>query len=272
MADENVVSTVESPAAATPAATPAPAASGAPATPATPATPQAPATGAAPEGWVPSYRLREAREAATRQAAEQRSAELEQLRAEADQYKRQLQALVGFTPPQNPEVQAVRDQFGQLYPGLNRLEERAQQLEELLERAEDLESQNSHYWRSYGRQTMDRLFSHASESLGGPLSDEAKRALHSSFTGFIQSSPELLERYANDPSIIEDFWKAFASSFIEPARRSASATVAARATGTPLPQDTPGGAPRATPAPQLQNMDERAAAAWALYQQNANKK
>lgn len=197
------------------------------------------------------------------QAFSQREA---QIRAEADRYRQQLHAIVGVQPPQNPEVEAVRNQFGQLYPGLSKIEDRANEILGILERAGDLESQSEHYWQSYGRQSMDRLFSHAQESLGAALTDEAKRALHSSFVGFVQSSPEMTARYAEDPSLVEDFWKAFSSSFIDPARRAASATVQGRA-GVSVPQDVPGGAPRATPAPKPADLDERAANAWAQYQQ-----
>jgi hypothetical protein len=246
------------PAAATPAVT-AP-------QPATPAAPQAPATGAAPEGYVPSYRIRETREAAIREAQNQWQSREAEIRAEAQRYKDQLQALVGVTPPKNPEVENIRQQFFQIFPWAKKLEEKFGDFESLVQHAGDLQSQNEHYWQSYGRQTMDKLFSHASESMGGPLTDEGKRQLHSSFVGWVQSSPELTERYASDPTIVEDFWKAFTSSFIDPVRRTATAGLAGRAAGQPaLPQDTPGGVPRGTPAPQLNGMDERAAAAWAQY-------
>jgi hypothetical protein len=61
--------------------------------------------------------------------------------------------------------------------------------------------------------------------------------------------------------------KAFTSGFIDPARRVASANVQGRAAMPAMPQDTPGGAPRVQPGPQPSNMDERAAQAWAMYQQ-----
>src|SRR5258708_3724303 len=117
-------------------ATPAPATSGAPAAAAaTPTpTPQAPATGA-PEGWVPSYRLREVREAATREASESSARQVAAAQAEIERYKNLVRAQIGDTPPQNQEVQQVRDQFGKLYPGLAQLEERAAQLQELIDRA-----------------------------------------------------------------------------------------------------------------------------------------
>lgn len=251
------------PAAATSAVTPS--------QPATPAAPLAPATPGAPDGYVPSYRLRETREAAVREANQGFAAREAQIRAEADRYRQQVLALTGVSQPtQNPEVAAVRAQFAQLYPGLVKMEERAAQLEQLLERAGDLESQNDHYWQTYGRQTMDKLFSSFSETLGAPLTDEAKRQVHSSFVGWVQSSPELTQRYSSDPTIVNDFVKAFTSSFIDPVRRTATATVAGRAAaGAAIPRDTPAGAPRTAPAPTLGNIDERAAAAWQLYQTTA---
>lgn len=259
----------------TPAAAPAPAAatgSQSPAAPApqaaTPPAAQAPATGA-PEGWVPSYRIRETREAAVREARADFDREMAGIRAEAERYKSQLHSLVGVTPPKDPEVQGVRDQFGKLYPGLQSLEEKAEQLQALIERAGDLETQNQHYWQSYGRQTMDRLFEHASKSLGAPLTDEGKRSLHSSFVGFVQSSPELQSRYSTDPSLVEEFWQAFTSSFIDPARRVAAANVSGRAGGTAIPQDRGGAIAPVTPGPKPANLDERAAQAWAKYQQDA---
>lgn len=230
------------------------------------ATPQAPAIPGAPEGYVPSYRLREAREAAQRQAQETWTQKEAEYQARLNQIQGQLQALVGATPPADPEIKAVRDQFGNLYPGLSKLEDRANEIFGMLEHAGDMDSQISHYWQNYGRQTMDRLFDHAATSLGSPLTEEGKQTLHSAFTGFVASSPEMTARYANDPTIVQDFWKAFTSSFIDPARRSASATVAGRA-NVALPQDTPGGVPRATPAPKFDNLDDRAAAGWALFNQ-----
>lgn len=263
----NPVVNAEPVATPTPQATPsAPTIQSAPTStpPTTVVAPQAPATGA-PEGYVPSYRLRETREAAVREAQAQFAQERAALQRQYDQVQNQLRALVGIQAPQNPELDAVRSQFAQLYPGLSKIEQRAQDFEALLERSNDFEAQTAHYWQAYGQSTMDKLFTHATESLGGSLTDEAKRHLHASFVGFVQSSPELEARYGKDPSLVEDFWKAFSSSFIDPVRRSATATVVGRAPQG-LPQDSPAGAPRATPAPNLGGLDERANAAWTQFQ------
>ena len=272
MPDEFVGSTT--PADATPSA-PAPAAipqDPAAAITATPSmAPQAPARSGAPEGYVPSYRIRETREAALREAQSEFSRKEVEYQAKMQQIQSQLHALVGLTPSnQNPEIDAIRQQFNQLYPGLSKLEAKAQDLLSMTDRSQDLEAQNNHYWQTYGRQQMDRLFKHAEESLGSGLTDEGKRQLHSSFVGFIQSSPELSDRYANDPTIVEEFWKQFTSSFIDPVRRSAAATVQGRAPQA-LPQDTSSGVPRSQPVPQHANLDDRVSAGWQVYQSTMRK-
>lgn len=254
----------------TPSSTPAAATPAAPAqSVATPQTPQSTATVDDRANWVPPHRIRESREAGIREAQNQFAQREATIRAEAERYRTQVLALTGVTPPQNPEIQAVRDQFGNLYPGLSKLEEKAAQLEALLERAGDMNAQQDHYWQSYGRQTMDRVFDLAEKSLGSALSEEGKRQLHSSFIGFVQSSPELSARYANDPSIVTDFWNTFTNTFIEPARRVASATVAGRAAQVAgLPQDTPSGSVPTSKAPQFKSLDDRVNAGWAAYNQN----
>lgn len=231
----------------------------------TPATPtvaptQAPAT-PGHEASVPSYRLRQIRD-----QYEQRMAQKEaEWQAKYEATQKQLHSLVGVTPPANPEVEAIRQQFGQLYPGLAKLSDPAlvEKLLSVVDRAGDLEAQNQHYWQSYGRQSLDRLFSKASE-VYGPLSEGAKAHLRGSFTDWVSSDPEISERYANDPSVVDDFWKAFSSSFIDPVRRTIAANVQDRVPSG-IPQDTPSGPPRTSPPPQPANLDERVNLAWTQF-------
>lgn len=256
----------DTPAPAAPAAATPPAAASPVASPQ--ATPPAQATPSAPDGFIPRYRYNEVaqREQAAREAVSRYEAEMAKVRGELDRYRNQVQALVGVTPQQNTEADAIKAQFFQLFPWAKKLEDRFGDIENLVEQSQDLKAQNDHYWTSYGKQTMDRLFNLASESLGAPLTDEGKRQLHSSFVGFVQSSPELADRYASDPTIVEDFWKGFTSSFVDPVRRASSAGVQQRAGAVArLPQDSPSGTPQVTPVPKPSGLDERAALAWADF-------
>ena len=222
----------------------------------------------APDGgaMVPSYRLREVRETALRDAQTQWAQREAAYAAQLEQVQNQLYALVGVTPQEDPNVAGIRQQFGQLYPGLSRLEERAADLLGVIERSADQETQQRHYWQSYGRQSMDRLYSLAEQTLGGNLSDDGRRALHASFLGYVSSSPDLTERYTSDPTLVDEFWRGFSSSLIDPVRRTAAASMQQTAYPRYLPQDTPSGAPRTTPVPQPANLDERLTNAWAAYQ------
>ena len=104
-----------------------------------PATPPSATTGTPPqEGWVPSYRIREAGEAATRKAQEAAAREIQQIRAEAERYRQQLHQLVGAQPPADPRVSSVKQEFANLFPGLARLEERQEELIAMLERSGEL--------------------------------------------------------------------------------------------------------------------------------------
>ena len=218
------------------------------------------------QGMVPSYRIREASEAGYRRAQQEAAQRLSASQAEAERYKQQLHSLVGVTPQQDPEVDAIRQQFSRLYPGLSQLEQRARDIDALLSRAGELEQSTNHYWDTHARQSVEKLYSLAEESLGMPLNDEAKRHLHTSFVGFVQSSPEMYERYFNDPTLVVDFWKAFTSSFIDPIRRTA-VTQTVQRVPQGLPQDTPAGMPGVSQAPKPGNLDERVAQGWAAYQQ-----
>ena len=204
-----------------------------------------------------------------RQAQAQWQQQQAQYEARLQEYERQRNALLGIQPPPDPDAQAIKEQFSRLFPTLAKFEERGidpEQINALLTQAQDMQMQQAHYWQSYGRQSMDRLFDKAQATLGAPLNDKAKEALHTAFMGYVGSSQEMLLRYANDPTLVDEFWNSFASSFIEPVRRVAATAVAERA-AVPVPRDSGSTGVRVTPAPPLQNMDERAAAAWAQYQQ-----
>ena len=256
----------DTPSPATQDASPAPAASATPN-----AAPQAPATGA--EAMVPSWRLRETREAVERQANERMQQHIQTMKSQYDgelqRVKAQLQALVGVTPQNQSEEDVVRQQFAKIFPSLAKLESKYGDLEKLMERAGDLDSQTNHYWSSYAGQQMDKLFRLAEGSMGGQLPVESKRMLHQTFTGFVQSSPELVARYESDPTLVDDFWRAFQSGFIDPARRANVANAANRAPQG-FVQDTPASGIVSSPADKPKDLDELGRMAFARFNQVRN--
>ena len=269
-----IVSSNPSPAAEPTHSAPAPAAipQGTPPVAATPATPAA-APIAAPEdrsNWVPPHRIREATQK-YENAERQWQAREAQYQAMVQQHQRQLQALTGVLPPPDPEIEDVRQRFGQVFPGLSRMESKTEQLEKYMERVADLEAAVDHIWQNHSRQSLDRVFKSAEDTLGSPLTDEGKRALHAAFAGYVQSNPEFEKRYVDDPTLVDEFWKTLSSTLVDPARRATAAATASRVPGA-LPQDTPAGTPPPLPSgPKPNNLDERAHLAYQMFQAERNK-
>lgn len=244
------------------------------ATPATPSVepaipasgPQGQAQNVPPENYVPSYRLREARESAIRQAQEQYTSQLAERDAMVQHLQSQLQALTGVQAPADPQIEQIRNQFAQLFPRLAQFESMdPDRLSALLDQAGDFEQANQHYWQSYGRQTLNTLFSQAETALGGQLNDNGRSFLHQQFVGWLSASPERVARYEVDPSIVNDFMQEYQSNIIDPVRRGATAQVASRAPQA-LPQDRPGGAPAVSQAPKPKDLDARTDLAWSTFQ------
>lgn len=238
------------------------------AAPTTPvAAPQPSATGGVPDGYVPSYRIREAREAAMRQAQQQYAQREAVANARMQQLENNLKALVGVQPPQNPEQDAIKQQFASLYPdSLGKLADPqvVEKLIGMLDRMPEFEEQTNAYWANHANQTMDKLFTLAQTGRSSPLTQEGKEFLHKSFMGYLQTTPGAADRYQHDPTVVDDFWKAFTSHFIEPASRSAAAATLTRVP-TGLPQDTPSGNHVTGGPAKPQNLDERVQQAWAAF-------
>lgn len=257
------------------APTPAPAPSPSPATPdhnaAAPATPNANAPAATPQvpnGYVPSYRIRETREAAMREATAQWQQREAAYQAQMDAIRRQLHAVIGVQPQSEEEQQVaqIQAQFKKVFPELAQLAEKAKDLQGLLERSGEFQHAVQHQYQAYGRQAMDRLFGLATKSLGHDLSDTAKQRLHASFVGYLQSDPQLLERYAVDQTIVDEFWNDFENGFIGPVRRAQSAGVQqAIENRPPTPRDTPAGIPNVQRPAKPKDLDESVSQAWAAF-------
>ena len=236
--------------------------------------PQAPATGAAPDvepSWLRG-RLQETRQSASRERDQywQSQANLLQERYESqiNQLRSQVQALAGVTPPDTSEAAQVREQFAKLFPEQVELGKRSEAINQMLERQSEMDQMIEQHWGLHAQRSVNQLYELAEASLGGPLAQEGKERLHAFLIGVIQTNPQMQERYLRDPNFITDVWKSFSSTFIDPVRRATTTAAVQRVPGN-LPQDTPSGAPQATPPPKFNSLDERMAAGLALYNQRA---
>lgn len=263
------MSDFNTPAEATPSASPAasPQTSPTPST-AIPSSSPAPATSVPQEdrsNWVPPYRLRE-----TTQRYEQTlQSERQQWQRELEQREARIRALVGVTPPENPQIDEVKKQFGQVFPGLSKLEAQAAQVDALLAQREEMDHLRQHVWAMHNKNAMDTLYKAAAETYGEQLSDDSKRSLGAAFIGYLNTNPDEYARYQNDPSVVVDFWKSFTGRFIDPVRRQATAASANRIPSG-LPQDTPSGSVNvSSPAPKAANEDELLARALSVYKANS---
>ena len=227
------------------------------------------------QGMVPSYRLRETREAATRWA-QQQVAQREQAHSAAlEQAQQRIRALAGVEPQENPEIGQIRQQFAQVFPGLAKLDDqKIEKLLEMTERSQNWEQQHRQseerdkmYWAQYGRNALNTLFESAEKDLGSQLTDDGKQALHSSFFGYLAANPNMIRQFEVDAkSVVGNYWKSISSTLIDPVRRAqaAAAGVTGGAPGTP--QDTPSGAVQPSGGPvQPKDLEDRLAGSWAAY-------
>lgn len=224
-----------------------------------------------PDGYVPSYRIRETREQYERQvqAAQQQWAQREaQYRSEMDAIRKQLHAVIGVQPvnEEQQQIQAIQEQFKKVFPDLAALNERAKDVQALLERSGEFQNVVQYQYQAHGRQALNRLFDMAKTSLGHELSDAAKQRLGTSFVGHLQSDPALLERFGYDPTVVEEFWNDFENNFIGPVRRSQVADVQrAIDTRPPVPRDTPAPIAPIPGPPKAKDLDESTNRAWAAF-------
>lgn len=169
------------------------------------------------------------KERKARQAVEERLKQLEAGQQQRDQRLRE--AITGETAI-DPEIQAIRDQFAQIFPGLAKLtDEQIDKLVNFTERSDDLEATADHYWSQQGQSMLSGIEQGVLDKLGGDkLSDRQIKAIHRFYVGEVENDRELLHRHmAGDPKLVEEIVTAVLEDWYEPARRSLTATEVERA-------------------------------------------
>jgi hypothetical protein len=234
MADEVVVETVDT---GSPNDGPKP---GSP-SPEKPAVTQTTATTSVNSGWEAEKRGILADIQKERKARQQYEQQVTALTAERDQERRRVQALAGVNPQSADDVEAnaVRQRFGQLFPGLAKLTD--QQIEKLLsvaERADGLDEATSHHWQTHGRHMLDSLTAEASKVIGGTLTARQSTRLKQAYVQEAENNPEFLARHEQgDPTLITEFIKDWNEDWFEPARRKVTQTEVDRQRRVPSGRD-----------------------------------
>lgn len=274
MSFDNVEFTQTAPATPIADPTPVPSDTGAPSPTPTPATPavgtQPGATPGGTEATVPSWRLREAREAYERRLASEIEREKSTWLKEREAYERKIQALAGVLPQEETRADQIKEQFFTLFPQYRNLTpEKLAAIDKLIERSTVLESENELRWQAHSTQRLNELYGLATQA-GLPDNDQVRGMLHTALIGYLSANPHEQNRFAADPNFIPEFFKAYSAAMIDPLRRSTVAAVQNRVAPA-LPQDTPSGAVRtATPVPAPKDIDERVARSWTAFNQSKN--
>lgn len=142
--------------------------------------------------------------------------------------QRRVQALAGVNPKsaEDAEIEAVRQRFGQVFPGLAKLSD--QQIEKLLsvaDRADNLEQATAAQWDRHGRQMLGSVVDAMKKQLGGELTERQTKQIKRAYVAEAEENPEFLARHEQgDATLVAEFVKNFSDDFLEPARRKALAS------------------------------------------------
>jgi hypothetical protein len=206
-----------------------------------------------PPEWVRT-RLSESTRAKqeAQQQYQQASQQYQQLQAAYEHQRRQLQGLVGLSPPSDEESQLgeIRTLIGRAIPGVGNIDA-------ALSRLENLERRQ---WRTHANNAVETVFTNAKKTLGtDSLPRESQRVLELAFQAFVQSTPENTQRYlTNAPALYEDFGKLVEAGLIRPKtpRRS------------PLPRGGESGKiPTTPPEKDTRTLDQRINDSWKVIEE-----
>jgi hypothetical protein len=216
--------------------------------------------------WVPPYRLREI------------SQKYRQMEAQVHFLRQQLAALTGVQPPtaeeaaNDPEARLIREQFHRLFPRLAKLEQLADKLERFAAvDPEQLTSSTEHYWTALGHETLNQVIEKMQDVIGGQLTPFAQKVLCQSFVAWVESDPDLQQRYTmRDPSLVADYIKEYQAGILDPFRRKSTSAVQQRVQATARLPRQGGSGPVAGAAKPGKPADENTLheAAWSAFVAN----
>lgn len=185
---------------------------------------------------IPDYRVQQQ----SRQIAEQRDT-IEKLTKRLEGLATALGAPDKAATP-DPKKEGLRKQFLELFPefqALIELSPKGKDLLGLVDRAGQTDADNDKFWANVATRTQNRLYSHAAKEYGvKELSKFQRKVVKDALVSWVEEDEtgERNYRYeSQDPELITEFWKDFASVTAAPARRHADAETLRRGR-QPLPR------------------------------------
>jgi hypothetical protein len=176
-----------------------------------------------------------------RQQRQQYEQSVAQAQAELAQERRRVQALAGVNPrsAEDTEVDAVRQRFGQLFPGLAKLSDgKIERLLAVAEQSDNLEAATTHHWETHGRTMLDSVTAEAAKVLGGTLTPRQAARLERAYVQEAEQNPEFLARHERgDRTLVAEFIKNWNEDWFEPARRRVTQSEVARQQRVPSGRD-----------------------------------
>jgi hypothetical protein len=185
---------------------------------------------------------------------------IQQMRADNERYRRMLEAgtgvnFPGASEPPSPEVEAARTAIMKVFPELGellKLAEHAPHLIQMRQQWPTVSGSHEQLWERYGHQTLENIAGSLAKDLGVEnLSNFQRAAMGNAFISWLQSEPQLADRYRRgDTRLADEFLTEYRSNFFDPVRRMSQGGAPAPGGGRPLPPaPRPGGGPPPPAAP-----------------------
>lgn len=173
--------------------------------------------------------------------------------------------------PVNPEDDAIRKQLFKLVPSLEKFGSLTpDQVQKLLDSVPFVEQHTQQYWNTVAGGAVRQLTAVFAKTYGAQPSERQVETMRQMLHAHISRDEAAQARYmAQDPTLVDEFWKEYEESFITPIRRTTLAAEeqrAARRANLPAAPTRTHAFGKGAPPKQNMTQDERGDAAWEAIQ------
>ena len=204
-----------------------------------------------------------------RQARQALEARIVKAEANYEAERRRVQALAGVNPksPEELDADETRGQLTRLVPWIGKLsDEKVDKLLSLLDNSDSAADFVDKGWLRHGKSMLSSLEKAVATELGGEgkLTDRQSDALTAAYIQAARN-PDFLDRHEQgDPTLVEEFAKAWVEDWIAPARRKVTADEVDRARRVPSGKDRsiPAGSTKKVDFKDSKSVEDAMVASW----------